>query len=224
MNTLFVTGTGTDIGKTFICCRLLESLPESLPVRCIKPVITGFDPDRSELSDTARLLNAQHQSVSSKTIDATSPWRYRAAISADMAARRESRPIPFADLVEFCRAPKGNGINLIEGVGGIMAPLDERHTVADWIAAIEARVLLVTGSYLGSLSHTLTALEALTSRSLSPAAIVISQSVHEPVPTVESAATLRNFAADIPIVIVPRSEQANAAELTALLQNLLLGD
>lgn len=221
MKTLFVTGTGTDIGKTFVCCRLLEALPDSLAIRCIKPVVTGFDPDRPELSDTARLLAARGQPVDALNLDSTSPWRYRAALSADMAARREHRPLPFAELIEFCRPPAGPGLNLIEGIGGVMAPLDDRHTVLDWIAAIEARILLVAGSYLGNLSHTLTALAALASRSLSPVAIAISQSVDEPVPTAESAATLGNFCHKIPVVIVPRAENANAAGLAALLRDIL---
>jgi hypothetical protein len=59
MKTLFVTGTGTGIGKTFVCCRLLEALAVSRTVRCLKPVITGFDPGRPERSDTALLLTAQ---------------------------------------------------------------------------------------------------------------------------------------------------------------------
>jgi dethiobiotin synthetase len=213
-----VTGTGTGIGKTFVCCRLLEALAVSRTVRCLKPVITGFDPGRPERSDTALLLTAQGKTVNAANIDSTSPWRYQDAMSADMAARRDQRPLPFPDLIEYSRAPAGPGLNLIEGVGGVMAPLNDRHTVLDWIAAIETAVLLVTGSYLGSLSHTLTALAALANRSRPPIAIVISQSEDEPVPTAESAATLRNFVSDTPVLVMPRRERANAAELAALLQ------
>jgi dethiobiotin synthetase len=184
--------------------------------------MTGFDPVRPELSDIAMLLAAQGLPVSAATIEASSPWRYRDAVSADMAAHRARRPLPFQELVDFSRAPAGPGLNLIEGIGGVMAPLDDGHTVLDWIAALDADVLLVAGSYLGSLSHALTALAALESRSRTPVAIVLSQSESEPVPTAESAATLRNFVGDIPVLIVPRGGQANAAELAALLQDWLV--
>ena len=65
---------------------------------------------------------------------------------------------------------------LIEGVGGIMVPLDERHTVLDWMSALRLPVLLVAGSYLGTISHTLTALHVLAQRNLDIAAVVVSES------------------------------------------------
>jgi dethiobiotin synthetase len=98
MQSLFVTATGTDIGKTWLCCRLLERLCTSMPVRCIKPIVTGFDAANPESSDTAQLLAAQQQALNADTLAATSPWRFGAALSADMAARREQRSIAFAEL------------------------------------------------------------------------------------------------------------------------------
>lgn len=222
MKSLFVTSTGTDIGKTFICCRLLETLGGSIPVRCIKPVISGFDPEQPGVSDTAKLLKAQRLPVTDANIEATSPWRFRASLSADMAARRENRQLNLNEIVRFSQAPDSVGLNLIEGVGGVMAPLNERHTVLDWISALETEVLLVVGSYLGSLSHTLTALEALASRSLVPAAIVVSQSEHEPVSADESIETLQRFTGAMPYISMPRSEKASATDLVALLKNGIL--
>jgi len=223
MRSLFVTATGTDIGKTWLCCRLLERLCTRMPVRCIKPVVTGFDAANPVLTDTAQLLAAQRQPLNDDTLAATSPWRFSAALSADMAARREQRSIAFGELIDFSTAPAGDGINLIEGIGGVMAPLDDHRTVLDWIAALDTRLILVTGSYLGSLNHTLTALAALDSRALVPAVIVISQSADEPVPTAETAATLSRHVRGLPILSLPRHTKADAAEMTALLELLLAG-
>ena len=55
---------------------------------------------------------------------------------------------------------------LIEGIGGIMVPLDDEHTVLDWMLVLQLPVILVAGSYLGTLSHTLTALDVLRRRGL----------------------------------------------------------
>jgi len=217
MNSLFVTSSGTDIGKTFLCCRLIAAVAGQRTIRCIKPVVTGFEPDDAAASDTGHLLAAQGIGVDTNTIAATSPWRFRAALSADMAAAREKRSISFDELIEFSRPPPGIDLNLIEGIGGVMAPLDHEHTVLDWISALDAPALLVVGSYLGSLSHTLTALHALNARQISLAAIVISQSIEEPVPTAETAASLKHFCGRVPIAILPRSPNADAAELAALL-------
>src|SRR6185312_4226156 len=89
-----------------------------------------------------------------------SPWRFEAPLSPDMAARREGRAIDFDALVDFTRST-ASPLTLVEGVGGVMVPLDEQHTTLDWMAAVGFPVMLVTGSYLGTLSHTLTAVGAL---------------------------------------------------------------
>jgi dethiobiotin synthetase len=220
--TLFVTSSGTDIGKTLVCCSLLESLGDTLAVRCIKPVVTGFDPDHPEGSDTARLLEAQGLAVDAANIDATSPWRFREPLSADMAASREGRSVAFDELVEFSRGPEDADLNLIEGIGGVMAPIDERHTVLDWIAALDTGVLLVVGSYLGSLSHTLTAVDVLTRAGRKPIGIVVSQSLQEPVPTAETAASLESHCQGLPVVIFPRDAAARSGAAAALTQRLRL--
>jgi dethiobiotin synthetase len=221
MPTLFVTGSGTDIGKTHVCCRLLAALPAGLAVRCIKPVVTGFDPAAVATSDPGRLLAAQGRAIDAAGIAATSPWRFAAPISADMAAAREDRAIPFAELVEFCGPGDGTDLTLIEGIGGVMAPLDEQHTVIDWIEALAAPVLLVVGSYLGSLSHALTAFAVLRERGLDTVATVVSESARQPVPVAETAAALVRFLDPAPVSILPRDPTQNAAELAALLQKKL---
>jgi len=84
-----------------------------------------------------------------------------------------------------------------------MTPLDQMHTVRDWIAALEIPTILVAGSYLGAISHTLTTLEALNAKRIPVREIVISESEQSPVPPSETVATLARFTA-APIRIVPR--------------------
>jgi dethiobiotin synthetase len=212
MSTLFVTGSGTDVGKTFVTCRLLETLPDELRLRCLKPVVTGFDPELAGESDPGRLLAARGLASDLASIAAISPWQFRAPLSADMAAEREGRVIPFDDLVEFCRPRPGIALTLIEGIGGLMAPIDDRHTVLDWIAALDCPALLVVGSYLGSLSHTLTAVQSLRGRGLELLAVVVSQSTDEPVAMTETLRTLRRFLDGVPLVAMPRDGERLAAD------------
>jgi len=199
----FVTGTGTGVGKTFVTRQLIrEAHAAGRTVEALKPVITGFDPAAPEGSDTALLLQALGRPVNRETIAAISPWRYPAPLSPDMAAARERRPIPFDALIAFCRSGTADDV-FIEGVGGAMTPLDDRHTVRDWIAALDIPAILVAGSYLGTISHTLTALEALHAERVAIREIVISESELSPVPPAETAATLAHFTT-VPIRIVPR--------------------
>jgi dethiobiotin synthetase len=215
---LFVTSSGTDIGKTFVCCRLIESLRGAVRLRCIKPVVTGFDPAAPAGTDPARLLEARGMAVDRASLAATSPWQFRAALSADMAAAREGRSVPFDELVAFSRAPPDVELNLIEGIGGVMAPVDERHTVRDWIAALDTECLLVVGSYLGSLSHALTAADVLARIGREPLAIVISQSQSEPVSTEETAASLERHCASTPIIVLERNAAAFDAAAVSLMR------
>ena len=112
------------------------------------------------------------------------------------------------------------GTLLIEGIGGVMVPLDDKRTVLDWMAELNIPVVLVTGSYLGSLSHTLTGLDALRRRDLNIKALVVNETPDATVPMVETLSTLNRFAASIPIVAMPRSPAGSTAafaEIAALL-------
>ena len=205
MTTLFVTASGTEIGKTFITTRLVTELRGAgYRVAALKPVLSGFDPTQPEDSDTGQLLAALGVAPSAAQLDAISPWRFAAPLSPDMAAAREQRTVPFDELVDFCTAWRDVDVTLIEGIGGVMVPLDRKHTVLDWIAAVGAPTLLVVGSYLGSLSHSLTAAGALQGRGCAIAGVIVNESATEPVPSDETAATLGRFLHGIPILRMPR--------------------
>jgi dethiobiotin synthetase len=207
MTAFFVTGTGTEIGKTFVAAGLIRRLrAQGSPVDACKPVATGFDPAAAEASDPGVLLAALGRPVTPAEIDRMTPWRYAAPLSPDMAAAREDRPLSFDELVDFCRRAIAahRGTLLIEGIGGVMVPLDQRHTVLDWIAALGIPVLLVAGSYLGSLSHTLTCLDVLKRRALAIKALVVNETPGSTVPLADTVATLSRFAAPIAVVPLPR--------------------
>jgi dethiobiotin synthetase len=207
MTPVFVTSSGTDVGKTFVTLQLIAELAAAgRRVQALKPVASGFDAARPEDSDSALLLRAQGRDFTRASLDAVSPWRFAAPLSPDMAAAREQRSLPFDALVAWCRsAATRSEITLIEGIGGVMVPLDERHTVLDWIAALDAPTLLVVGSYLGTLSHSLTAVAALQQRAVALAGIVVSESEQQPVAAEETAATLARFVAAVPIRVLPRA-------------------
>lgn len=219
MTTLFITSSGTDIGKTYFCCRLVEQL--GLSIRCVKPIVTGFDPSEPDASDSGRLLRAMKSDVTLENIATMSPWRFRQPLSADMAAKREGKSLSLDEIVEFSRQPANVELNLIEGIGGVMAPIDDRHTVIDWIAALDTQVVLVVGSYLGSLSHTLTALAVLERRHRTPVAVVVSQSLAEPVATDGTAAAIERHAGGLPVTVMRREDPVSAATSVALIGKLL---
>jgi dethiobiotin synthetase len=211
MTAYFVSATGTDVGKTFATAGLIRALKaRGRTVDALKPVASGFNPADLASSDTGALLNALGQSATADAIDRVSPWRFTAPLSPDMAARREKRAIDFDRLIAFCRDRMAtDGVLLIEGVGGIMVPLDETRTVLDWMVALRLPVLLVTGSYLGTLSHTLTALDVLQRSNLRVKAVIVSESIASTVALEETVETIGRFAGDTQIVSLPRSAAAH---------------
>ena len=216
MSAKFITGTGTDIGKTWLSCALLSYWrAQGRQPQAFKPVLSGFSADSAEASDAGQLLAALERPCSADELDRISPWRFAAPLSPDMAAAREGRNIDFEALVTYTRRLTSTDSCreqpvLVEGVGGVMVPLGGQHTVRDWIAASGLPALLVTGSYLGSLSHTLTALEALLVRGISVSAIVVNESPGAPAGLDETVATLRRFVGDAAVLALPRVGWADA--------------
>ncbi len=217
MSAFFVTGTGTGIGKTFITAGLLRALRTAgIPASAIKPVLSGYD--SAPGSDPALLLEAMGKTVTEAAIAEIAPFRFAAPLSPDMAARREGRSIDVAAVLSFCReAAARPGTVLIEGVGGVMVPLDDRHTTLDLMQALALPVVLVAGSYLGSISHSLTAMAALAQAGITPAVLVVNDSGTGEVPLDETADTLARFLPGQAIVIVPRPS-GDFAPLMAAIQ------
>jgi len=204
---IFITGTGTDVGKTFVGASLIRHLRQmGRLVDAIKPVVSGFDPDQPAASDPGILLQALGFPVTLQNIERISPWRFRAAISPDLAARREGRRIDVDEVVAFCKSAieDRREILLVEGVGGIMVPLDEQRTILDVMMALQLPLILVVGSYLGTISHTLTALDALFRRDMSVLAIIVSETPDSPVPLDETVAAIARFAE--PVIGLPRQQ------------------
>jgi dethiobiotin synthetase len=203
----FVTSTGTDIGKTFVTAGLIRQLrSEGRPVAALKPLVSGYDSSVVETSDPAVLLRALGRPVSADEIAAIAPFRFRAPLSPDIAAAREGRSVDFEALLAFSRdaVAAHDGTLFIEGVGGIMVPLDGERTVLDWMATLGQPVVLVVGGYLGTISHTLTAVDVLAKRALRIAAIVVSEKDNDTVPLDDTVASIARFSAGAEVIGLPR--------------------
>jgi dethiobiotin synthetase len=225
MSAYFVTATGTDIGKTFVTAGLIRYLRGAgQPVNALKPIVSGYDSSVVETSDPAVLLKALGRQVSADEVETIAPWRFRAPLSPDMAAARENRSVDFDKLIQFSRdtIKATTGILFIEGVGGIMVPLDNKRTVLDWMAALDIPLVLVVGGYLGAISHTLTALDVLRQRKLKVAAIVVSESERGTVELNDTVASITRFSDGVDVIGLPRlpgglTEHPAFAQIASLL-------
>jgi dethiobiotin synthetase len=202
---IFITATGTNVGKTFVACSLIRHLRRmGRVVDAIKPVVSGFDPAQAAASDPVLLLQALGLPVTPEEIDRISPWRFRAPLSPDLAAARENLSIDVDAVAAFCQnaVDRRRDILIIEGVGGVMVPLDAERTVLDVMMALQLPLILVTGSYLGTISHTLTALDALYQRGMRVLAVIVDETPGSAVPLDDTVASIARFVE--PVIGLPR--------------------
>ena len=145
MKPIFLTGTGTGIGKTVIAAILAEALGADY----WKPVQAGFADGTDSQWVQSMLSNSQSR---------THPEAYKFAMAASphIAARAEGASISMTTLTEFISVIwQREKALIIEGAGGLMVPLNDQKFVLDLIKALDARVILVSRNYLGSINHSL---------------------------------------------------------------------
>ena len=221
MKALFITGTGTGVGKTVVTAALTWQLKQNgQNAIALKPVISGFS-ERDE-SDTTILAKCMGLGNGLNTFDRISPWRFKAPLAPNIAADREGKKIPIKKLVSFCKKTiRENENTLIEGIGGTHVPLAKGVLVIDWIKALKIPVLVVTGSYLGALSHTLITLQALKAEKIPVSGVVVSESLDEPMSLAETVTALWEQTPEVRIFPLKRIEQKplwqNAPDLLGLL-------
>ena len=212
MTAIFITATATDVGKTFVTASLIRHLRDmGRQVEAIKPIVEGYDPAQAATSDPGILLAALGLPFSPEAIDRIAPWRFHAAIPPELAARQDGYGIDVDQLVAYCQSAveRRRDILLIEGVGGIMVPLDEERTILDVMMALRLPLILVTGSYPATISHTLTALDSLFRREMHLLATIVNETPGSAVPLEDIVATIARYTE--PVIGVPRQPRQGTA-------------
>ena len=162
----FVTGTDTGVGKTIVSAILCTRSRDHGPVRYVKPIQTGLrDGERGSDADC----------VAAAGIDARELFRFQEPLAPYVAAELAARPIEFDALVrETLGCAHGVDVLYVEGAGGLLVPITEKHTMADLAEALDAELVVVTRPGLGTLNHTALTLEAAERRGLRVALLVVS--------------------------------------------------
>jgi dethiobiotin synthetase len=160
---LFVTGTDTGIGKTFVCGLLVLTWSrQGHRVNAQKWVSTG---DPSGSADMAVVYNMLGRTQAPVPGSDTCPYCFSLPASPHLAAQREGASISRGRLRDATRSLAGRSeILVIEGVGGVLVPLRRDLLLADMMAELALPALIVARSGLGTLNHTLLTIEALAGR------------------------------------------------------------
>lgn len=163
MTKFFVTGTDTEVGKTFASCALLRAANnKGLKTLALKPVAAGCEETSEGLRNEDGLALLQEMSVK-LSYDQVNPIKLRAATSPHIAAAQEKSVVSVSRLLGFCRGAMMNkaDLTLVEGAGGWRVPLNPRETLADLAKQLDFPVILVVSLKLGCLNHALLTVEAI---------------------------------------------------------------
>jgi dethiobiotin synthetase len=174
---LFITGTDTGVGKTSVACFIARTARDAgLTVGLYKPVCSGSAPDaqgEAVWADVERLTSAVDHAFPRNRI---CPQCFAAPLAPPIAARREGRAIDAALLRDGAAWWAGRvDLLLVEGAGGLLAPLTDDETVADLAADLGYPLLIVAADRLGTINHALLTIEAARRRGLTVAGVVLSR-------------------------------------------------
>ncbi len=170
MEGVFVTGTGTEVGKTVVAAALARTLAaEGKRVAVCKPAVTGLD--EAGEPDHALLRRAAGSSQSDEQI---APYRYGPPMSPHLAAELAGEEISRGRLLEAARSAAAGADALVcEGVGGLLVPLSPGYLVRDFAVDLGLPLVAAASPSLGTINHTLLTIEAARAAGLEVAKVVL---------------------------------------------------
>ena len=176
---IFITGTDTGVGKTYVGTTLAKALKrQGVDVGVMKPVETGCRKRQGELypADAARLIKAA--GVKDR-LENVCPYRFSRPLAPSVAAGMEGKRVDPEKIINSFRALlKKHDFMIVEGAGGIMVPLAGQYTYLDLAHELGLPVMIVARPGLGTINHTLLTIAALHRRKLRMAGVVLNYSVN----------------------------------------------
>jgi len=202
MKGLFITGTDTGIGKTVLSAALLQRYRRVAPLRYWKPIQTGIEQD-DDTAEVRRLGAADEAEILDVGIRLPRP------VSPHLAAKWAGEPIDLQRLL--CLPPTDDRTSwIVEGAGGVLVPVNDMHCMVDFIAMLGIPALIAARSSLGTINHTCLTVEALRTRSVTVAGVVL---IGEP--NADNADAIEHYARVPVIAQMPRFDPLTPESLAA---------
>lgn len=203
----FVTGTGTDVGKSVVAAVIARAAAErGERVRVFKPAVSGLD-DGGE-SDHALLRRASGSSQSDEEI---APYRYGPPVSPHLGAEMEGEEIdPQRLLAAAAAAREGADTFVCEGVGGILVPLAPGYLIRNLAADLALPLVIVAPPDLGTINSTLLTIEAAWTAELDIRAVVLNRWPKRPTKVQRSNRETIAELGGVEVLTLPKIDLANA--------------
>lgn len=220
MQGVFITGTSTDVGKTFIATAIARQLcQQDISVIPRKPVESGCTRQGDNLipEDASALKEAANYQG---PLSDVCPYQFEPAISPLRAAHLANKTLTTEQLLSTCQQGSEQGFLLVEGAGGFYSPLTENGLNADLAAALQLPVLLVADDRLGVINQVLLNAEAIQLRGLELVAVVLNQLDADRDEHMDNSADLRERL-DCPVFTIPYIKDGVADTPDALIDALI---
>jgi dethiobiotin synthetase len=198
---VFVTGTGTEVGKTIVAAAIARTLAAAGTVAVFKPAVSGLDDYPPGLPDHELLRLA---AGSAQSDDEIAPYRYGPPVSPHLAAELADEEIDPERLLAAARAAAGRADSVVvEGVGGLLVPLTPTYLVRDLAVALGHPLVVVAPPGLGTINHTLLTVEAARAAGLAVAAVVLNPWPAEPSAIERSNRETIEALGEVPVLTLP---------------------
>ena len=219
----FITGTDTDVGKTYVGAQLASALHQSrLRVCPRKPIESGCKLIEGTLhpDDANQYFVAVEKNVS---LDEICPYRFEPPISPQRAARLANQPINIEQAHQACiKNVSDEEFLMVEGAGGFYSPLCENGLNADLAEALQLPILLVANDQLGCINHILLTIEAIQKRNLKLSAIVLNSQNLTHDAAMDNAEDLKGLV-EMSVFSIQKDEKLNAqTDLVKSILNIVL--
>ena len=205
---LLITGTDIGVGKTWVACALARALGAAgKSVVAIKPVETGCSGQPNKREDGVRLARATGQSQPGHAI-----IRLPDPVAPVLASERASAEIDFDALIlKIERFSEGTDVAIIEGAGGLLAPVTWEWNMVDLSRSLGAAALVVAADRLGTINHTLLTLSALELAGVPVAGVVLTTPERKDESAGINAAAIARLSGIDRVLTLPRLDDEAAA-------------
>jgi len=175
MKSLFVTGNDTDVGKTCVTASIVKNLRDmDIDVGVMKPFASGHKKNSNSLSQDVDIL--MKYSGSHDPIDLVNPYFFEIPTSPYDASKILARKISTQKVIDaYDRLLSSHDLVIVEGIGGLMTPITQNYFVSNLISELDIDTIIVTGSKLGTVNHTLLTYEHCKQMHLKLKGFVINQ-------------------------------------------------
>ncbi len=214
MKGLFISGSGTNVGKTFIACHFIRLLADCYTIKVRKPIESDCLNVGGALIPRDGALLSQ-ACLGSEPIESVCPFRFEARCSAEKASDWAGVEITLKNLADACQPTHSDDFVIVEGAGGLYSPIAKQALNVDLIAMLALPLVLVVRDELGAINQALLCVEAAKKQNLALLMIVLNQIKAN---DLDNAKALENYT-NVPIVVFNAD---NLSDFDAKVRNLVL--